>query len=102
MSDQAKKVIKAVHAFLKTDEAGKYAVVAEVVKKEVVLTLDVGVSVRMPRADLPGTGKLAVGTKVYFDAEGKATELVAVPEPVSGAKTSSVGAGSMKVAQQVF
>lgn len=100
MSD--KKVIKAVYAFLKTDEKGKYALVSEAVKKEVMLELDVGVSVRMPRADLPGTGKLAVGTKVYFDAEGKATELVAVPEPVSGAKTSSVGAGSMKVAQQAF
>jgi hypothetical protein len=100
MSD--KKVIKAVYAFLKTDEKGKYALVAASAKKEVMLELDVGVSVRMPRADLPGTGKIAVGTKVYFDAEGKATELVAVPEPVSGAKTSSVGAGSMKVAQQAF
>lgn len=96
MSEVLKQVPAPLLTFLEKNEFGTYGVVEASSKGVVTVGLSQGVSVKLE-------GKYKVGSKLYFDGEGK---LVKVGEPTKEAepvkKSSSIGTGSTLGRQQKF
>lgn len=96
MSEVLKQIPAPLLTFLQKNECGTFGVVEASSKGVVTVTLSQGVSVKIE-------GKHKVGSKLYFDGEGK---LVKVGEPDKAAepakKSSSIGTGSTVPRQQKF